>query len=245
VAESLQQNNSEHAERSLRLGKRHILYDASLLEHPDTGLFEVDDASDTAIGRAHAVFYEYRGLQLVLKHYQRGGLVASALGDRYLGIRPEKSRAFREWRLLHAMRQLQLPSPAPVAASVTRHGLFLRADLVTLRIDDSRTLADVLLSRPLDASQWRAVGRCVRRFHDHNIWHADLNARNILLDTGGNVYLIDFDRGRFRRIGETWKAANLARLQRSLLKFQARHQGFNYSAADWQALLEGYREQAG
>jgi 3-deoxy-D-manno-octulosonic acid kinase len=123
---------------------------------------------------------------------------------------------------------------------VTRHGLFHRADLVTVRIDDSETLADALLSRPLDQDQWQAVGRCIRRFHDHNIWHADLNARNILLDHSGAVYLIDFDRGRFRYAGETWKAANLARLQRSLRKFQSQHQVFNYSAADWQALLAGY-----
>jgi 3-deoxy-D-manno-octulosonic acid kinase len=236
----LQQNNSEHAEQTLRLGKRHILYDASLLEHPDAGLFDVDAATGTAAGRAHAVFFDYHGLQLVLKHYHRGGLVASVLGDRYFGIRPQASRAYREWRLLHAMRQLQLPSPVPVAASVTRHGLFHRADLVTLRIDDSQTLADALLSRPLDRAQWQAVGRCIRRFHDHSIWHADLNARNILLDADGNVYLIDFDRGRFRYVGETWKAANLARLQRSLLKFRSMHEGFNYSADDWRALLGGY-----
>jgi 3-deoxy-D-manno-octulosonic acid kinase len=236
----LQQNNSEHAEQSLRLGERHILYDASLLEHPDAALFDVDTATGSASGRAHAVFFTYRGLHLVLKHYHRGGVVASVLGDRYFGVRLEASRAFREWRLLHAMQQLQLPSPLPVAASVTRHGLFHRADLVTVRIDDSETLADALLSRPLDQDQWRAVGRCIRRFHDHNIWHADLNARNILLDHSGAVYLIDFDRGRFRYAGETWKAANLARLQRSLRKFQSLHQGFNYSAADWQALLAGY-----
>lgn len=241
MADSLQQNNSEHAERSLRLGQRHILYDASLLEHPDAGLFDVAAATGSAAGRAHAVFYEYRGLQLVLKHYHRGGLVARVLGDRYFGIRPEQSRAFREWRLLHAMRQLQLPSPAPVAASVVRHGLFQRADLITLRIGESETLADVLLSRTLDHGQWRAVGHCIRRFHDHNVWHADLNARNILLDADGNVYLIDFDRGRFRYLGESWKAANLARLQRSLLKFRSQHEDFNYSADDWQALLLGYR----
>jgi 3-deoxy-D-manno-octulosonic acid kinase len=123
---------------------------------------------------------------------------------------------------------------------VTRHGLFHRADLVTLRIEESETLADVLLSRPLDPDAWQAVGRCIRRFHDHHIWHADLNARNILLDGREEVYLIDFDRGRFRYIGETWKAANLARLQRSLLKFQSLHAAFNYSDADWKSLLGGY-----
>lgn len=212
-----------------------------MLEHPETGLFDAETVSGTASGRARAVFYEYRGLQLVLKHYHRGGMVASLLGDRYLGIDPQKSRAFREWRLLYAMQQLQLPAPVPVAASVVRHGLLHEADLVTLRIPESETLADVLLSRALDETRWRTVGECIRRFHDHGIWHADLNARNILLDADNNVYLIDFDRGRFRYLGESWKAANLARLQRSLLKFRSRHNGFNYNEQAWQALLGGYR----
>ena len=35
------------------------------------------------------------------------------------------------------------------------------------------------------------------------------------------LHLIDFDKGRIRYLGESWKASNLARLQRSLLKFKS------------------------
>jgi len=187
------------------------------------------------------VFFNHNGLSLVLKHYQRGGKMAMLLGDKYLGSRCERSRSFSEWRLLRHMRALELPVPQPVAASCTRHGLFYRADLITLQIDHVVTLADHLLERECDDAGWRATGACIRRFHDAGVFHADLNARNILFDAQHNaVHLIDFDKGCFRHLGESWKASNLARLQRSLLKFKSLNPRFYFEENDWNALLEGY-----
>jgi 3-deoxy-D-manno-octulosonic acid kinase len=83
---------------------------------------------------------------------------------------------------------------------------------------------------------WSAVGRCLRRFHDAGVCHADLNAHNILLDEAGKPFLIDFDRGTRRGAG-AWRGANLSRLRRSLDKLSGAD-GFNLAA--WTALLEGY-----
>ena len=167
--------------------------------------------------------------------------MATLLGDKYIGSNCDRSRSFREWRLLQAMRTLELPVPVPVAASCTRHGLSYRADLVTIQIQDVATLADHLLQQPCGQATWAAIGGVIRRFHDAAVYHADLNARNILLDAKTrHIHLIDFDKGAFRYLGETWKAANLARLQRSLLKFKSLHRGFNFDTADWNALLAGY-----
>ena len=177
----------------------------------------------------------------MLKHYQRGGRVAALLGDRYIGSNCERSRSFREWRLLQRMHALGLPVPQPVAASCTRQGAFHRADLLTRQIKGVVTLADHLLACILADAGWRAVGACIRRFHNAGVYHADLNARNILLDAqNSGVYLIDFDKGRFRYLGESWKAANLARLQRSLLKFQALNEVFHFDQNGWNQLLDGY-----
>ena len=85
-----------------------------------------------AEGRGHAVFFDHHGLSLVLKHYQRGGQMAMLLGDRYIGSSCDRSRSFREWRLLRQMHALGLPVPQPAAASCTRHGLFYRADHFSL-----------------------------------------------------------------------------------------------------------------
>lgn len=198
-------------------------------------------AESLAAGRSHAVFFGHQGRALVLKHYQRGGGMAELLEDKYIGRNCDHSRSFREWRLLRAMRQLELPVPVPVAARCSQHGLFYRADLITLQIQDVTPLADHLMQHAADQPTWIAVGRCLRRFHDASVYHADLNARNILLEPQSlDIYLIDFDKGAFRYFGESWKAANLARLQRSLLKFKSLYQGFSYDQQDWNVLLEGY-----
>jgi 3-deoxy-D-manno-octulosonic acid kinase len=225
-----------------------------LIEHPGADLFDIDnlrrqaDAGSLATGRSHAVFFKHQGQSLVLKHYQRGGGMAALLGDKYVGGNCERSRSFREWRLLQAMRDLGLPVPVPVAACCVQHGLFNRADLVTVQIDDVITLAEHLLQHACERDTWTAIGRCIRRFHDAGVYHADLNARNILLDPDNrendnrDIHLIDFDKGAFRYLGDSWKVANLARLQRSLLKFKSLHQGFNFDSDDWNALLAGYKD---
>lgn len=223
----------------------HILYDATLIEHPDEALFSPDLNSvaekAVAIGRGEAQFYQYQGHDLVLKKYLRGGMVASLLGDRYFGLNREQTRSFKEFHLLHQLQKLALPAPRPVAARAEKSGLFFRAALITLEIPNAQTLADQLMSSTLDDAAWQDVGRCIRQFHDNNVYHADLNARNILLSEG-KVYLIDFDKGAFRYLGESWKASNLARLKRSLLKFKSLNQTFYFDDNNWKQLLQGYSE---
>jgi 3-deoxy-D-manno-octulosonic acid kinase len=219
-----------------------------LIEHPRAELFDIDmaryhaDRQSLAEGRGHAVFFHCNGQDLVLKHYQRGGRMAALLGDKYTGFDCNRSRSFREWRLLTQMRELELPVPAPVAASCVKHGVFYRADLITLQLYKVTTLADHLLESECNEAAWAAVGSCIRRFHDASVYHADLNARNILLDTESNdVYLIDFDKGSMRYLGDSWKASNLARLQRSLLKFKSLNEVFHFEQSNWDALLDGYK----
>ncbi len=180
--------------------------------------------------------------ECVLRHYHRGGLVAHLLADRYLWLGATRTRSFTEFRLLEHCMGLGLPSAAPVAARYVRHGLFYTADLITARIPDARTLAQCLASGVLDTDMARAVGGEIARFHRANIWHADLNAHNILLSTGG-VHLIDFDRGRVRAHAPAWRAGNLRRLRRSLLKLGAGVRGEEaFAATVWQPLLDGYAQ---
>ena len=227
-----------------QLGERTILYDAALIENPDEALFQPYEnpgvTITTAPGRGEAVFYRHGEFELVLKHYQRGGMVAAIMGDRYLGYDAQNARSFREWYLLRTLQNLGLPAPVPVVASVTKSGWFsYRADLVTVAIPGTETLADYLFENELNKPRWQALGKILRNFHDKNIYHADLNARNILLDDD-RFYLIDFDKGMVRYIGNAWKASNLARLQRSLLKFKnARHE-MHFTAENWKQLVAGY-----
>ena len=114
---------------------------------------------ETAGGRGTVAFIRDGERRWVLRHYRRGGLVARLLGDRYLWTGANRTRAFREWRLLRELRAAGLPVPAPVAARYERDGLFYRADLVTTELPTRRTLAHALADGPLDVVTWHAVGR--------------------------------------------------------------------------------------
>ncbi len=233
-----------------QFGHSHILYDVSLLENPQPALFERESGTEASqpddrpagIGRAPVRFFRLGSHKLVCRHYYRGGLVARLVRDWYCARTPENTRAFREWCLLHTLTGLGLPVPVPVAAHVKRLGWFYQADLLTVQIEPAETLADCLSGQALDSAVWRRLGRCIRRFHDHHVCHADLNARNILLDGDGAVHLIDFDRGAIRPRGRWWKRHNLRRLHRSLCKFRRQRPDFAFSDRDWQALLAGYAQ---
>ena len=78
----------------------------------------------------------------------------------------------------------------------------------------------------MDDARWAAIGRCLRRFHDAGVQHADLNASNIMLGEQGEVWVLDFDRGALRQPG-SWRERVLDRLARSLAKV-------GDGATDWQ-----------
>lgn len=233
-------------------GKSCILYDGSILADPSVALFdsEQDDAGShrddvslvqsAGIGRAKVVYFSHNDVNLVLKHYYRGGLVASINKDRYLGLDVEKTRAFREFRLLEKMKTLGLPVPDVVAAHAEKGLFYFRADLITREIENVNTLADYLSDKSADALLWNKVGACIKEFHAHNVDHADLNARNILLTNKDEVYLIDFDNSNIRNGSDAWKQDNLLRLKRSLLKFKNNTADFRFDENDWIAFLKGY-----
>ncbi|HWJ34028.1 MAG TPA: 3-deoxy-D-manno-octulosonic acid kinase [Steroidobacteraceae bacterium] len=174
-----------------------------------------------------------------LRHYRRGGFVARLLKDRYAWAGEKRVRAFAEWRLLEELARRGLPVPKPIAARYERTGFLYRCDLITERIPNARPLSAVLSLAPLQESTWRDVGAAVARLHAAGVDHADLNAHNILLDGGGAVSVIDFDRGRLRTPG-AWAAGNLSRLRRSLIKISRDFPAGRFSAAVWEWLLAGY-----
>ncbi|CAM5567563.1 3-deoxy-D-manno-octulosonic acid kinase OS=Rhodanobacter lindaniclasticus OX=75310 GN=kdkA PE=3 SV=1 [Rhodanobacter lindaniclasticus] len=223
-----------------------ILCDAELSPQVDDNWFapdywrERDGLRMQAGGRGGVAVIDSPVGECVLRHYRRGGLVQALLGDRYLWLGAERSRPFREFRLLAEIARLGLPGPRVVAARYRRRGLLYRADLITHRIAGARTLADCLASGDLDRERAADVGAMIGRFHQAGIWHADLNAHNVLLSPEG-LHLIDFDRGRQRAPAPGWRRANLQRLRRSLLKLGAAAAGEQaFEQEIWQPLLHGH-----
>ena len=220
-----------------------MLYDASCLHHPDSSVFEpahwqAQGALETMRGgRGTVAFVRVSPDQhWVLRHYRRGGLMARLVDDLYVWTGADRTRSFREWRLLRQLRAWALPVPRPVAARYRRAGLFYRADLITAELPVRRTLAQALQRAPLPREAWHAVGRCVGALHARGVQHADLNAHNLLVGASNDIYVLDFDRGRIRERG-AWEAAVLARLRRSLLKVSAGLPSDRFADPDWQALL--------
>jgi 3-deoxy-D-manno-octulosonic acid kinase len=191
-------------------------------------------------GRGGVAMVDTPAGECVLRHYRRGGMVAALMGDRYLWTGAGRTRGFAEFRLLQAIAKLALPAPQVVAARYRRVGIHYRADLITRRIADTQTLAQCIPAKRLDAELAQEVGALVARFHREGVWHADLNAHNILVANDA-LYLIDFDRGRLRPPAQGWRMANLQRLRRSLLKLGAAAEGeAAFDATIWTPLIYGY-----
>ena len=180
-------------------------------------------------GRGNTVFFTLAEQPLVLRHYYRGGLVRHISRSHYIFCGMRRTRALREFDLLLYLRDLSLPAPQPYACRVKRKALLYQASLVTYRLT-GRTLAQRLLADGCLASDsesnarlWHRIGHMIARFHSAGVFHADLNAHNIMIDDDEQMALLDFDRGSLKALtknpaGQGWCLQNMSRLQRSLSK---------------------------
>ncbi|MFN2286816.1 MAG: 3-deoxy-D-manno-octulosonic acid kinase [Chromatocurvus sp.] len=196
-------------------------------------------------GRGGAWYISASDGEFVLRQCLRGGLVARLSRASYVFTGFNNTRPLREFRLLQHLRALGLPVPEPVAALARRSGLlFWQGAILLCRIPGARPLPE---SHALNEDDlWVLVGRLVRAFHDAGLDHADLNCDNIL-EAGGKLWLIDFDRCRLRSGGgaeASWKQSNLRRLRRSVAK-RCRALPPARQEELWQQLLQGYVAGAG
>jgi 3-deoxy-D-manno-octulosonic acid kinase len=223
-----------------------MLYDASRAGNAEAGWFDREwwvqrgHVRPVSEGRGAALFIHADGRRFVLRHYRRGGWMARMRGDRYSWHDADSTRSYMEWYLLYVMGRAALPVPVPIAACYRRVGRHAyTADLLTEQIPEVRSLAERIATAPLPLTEWVAVGRCLRRFHDEGVCHADLNAHNVLLGQGQTVWLVDFDRAQLRRPG-LWCDSNMVRLRRSLEKITDPLPAEHFSDADWASLLNAY-----
>lgn len=233
------------ARRIARQDGNGILYEDTLLGHADPALFEpatwpgAPVAPGYSGGRGATLFVEHAGQRWVLRHFHRGGTIGRVLDDQFLWLGEERTRCFREWRLLAHLQDLGLPAPRPVAARYHRRGLTYTADLLTALIPDVEPLSARLARGPVTPDVWGAVGRCICAFHAAAVFHADLTAHNLQIDSKNRIFLLDFDRGVVRRDGGNWRQANLARLHRSLTKI-SEDGAVQFTPREWRWLLDGY-----
>ena len=181
-----------------------------------------------------------------VRRYQRGGLIAPLLRDRYLRSGP--TRPIRElWATVEA-RARGVPAPAVVAGTVRAAGSFYRADLATELIPEARTLEALIFGSggTQDASPvLHRAGRLVRTMEDALVLHVDLNAANVLLVRGveeSRAHVVDLDRCIVFPLGyRAFGNAMRRRLERSLRKLERKY-GRSIEADEWEALRDGYEE---
>ena len=231
-----------------QIENQYIIYDSSVVDSVNAEDFDIASyqASNAvlgeATGRGTTYFVKNNEVPCVLRHYHRGGMMAKLAKDRYWWTGVYNTRSWREWYLLVKLKDWDLPVPRAIAASAVRQGFFYKADLLMERIEDSESLSNRLARQKLEESQWRKIGSTLRRFHQRGVYHADLNAHNILLDGESNVYVIDFDKCQLRATQRSWQLQNLNRLQRSLKKIKQADIKVNFELQDWELLVAGYTQ---
>lgn len=192
-------------------------------------------------GRATAWFFCHHDLTAVLRHYWRGGLVGKVLSDQYLYRGIEKTRVYKEFALMMQLIKLGLNVPMPIAAKICVSGLIYRGDIITQAIAGAQSLLDVLKVRTLTEQELLKIAEVIAKFHNHGVYHADLNINNVLFDDTGEVFIIDFDRGELKTPHLSWQQANMARFARSFNKEQGRNQVMHWQQSDWQQLHTAYQ----
>lgn len=236
--------------RKISIGGAAIWHDGDALDPMEPRIFEPDWLRQSgrlvgmSSGRNEAFFLRHAGQDMVLRHFWRGGLVGKVNRDLYLKVPAGRSRAMREFELLAWMEEQGLPVPHPMAARYRPAGPFYRADIITRHIPDTRTMADILRDTSLLPDIWDETGRVIGRMHALGVFHSDLNCRNILIDGGGRVWLIDFDKCA-RRAPGGWDVENLARLKRSFEKEKGKVPGLHWDETAWEALLAGHKRERG
>lgn len=229
-----------------------ILYDRAVINHISDSSFRPDSwqsvrpvtGSLRSAGRGNTMLVSDGRTEFVLRHYRRGGLPGRVNPDLYLWLGEERTRAFREWRLLARVLEMGLRVPRPAAAHYRRVAtLFYTADLLTVREPGIRALSDRLIDGQADEDFWRGAGESIYRFHEAGVCHADLNAYNVQVDAADRIVLLDFDRGRLLPPG-AWQQRNLARLYRSLSKIRKLEPRVAFSETNWRQLMQGYSSAA-
>lgn len=210
----------------LRSGPLQVLFDSSLDRQPEAGWFDPGwwrnrNAVIAELGgRGQALAVDSPLGEAVLRVYHRGGMVRHISRSNYLFTGADRTRPYAEWRVTRRLYDAGLPVPEPLAAAFERHGPIYRGALLTRRIPDAEPLPKA--AARMASEDWKNLGDMLGKAARAGLRHPDLNANNILLDTDGKFWLLDFDRA--------WIAENkfdpgpmIGRLERSMRKLGIEH----------------------
>ena len=228
----------------LKQNKVRIWYDKALLDVSPEQCFNIaywrnkESIVGSAKGRGTTWFVQLASLQAALRHYRRGGLFGKLVKDHYLFSGWENTRSHQEFQLLKLLDDAGVHVPKPIAARAIKRTICYQADLLSEKIPASRDLVSILENGTISSELYQSIGREIRKMHDVQVNHTDLNIHNILIDDNEKVWLIDFDKCSTQQ-GNNWKESNLARLKRSFNK-EKNKRNIHWQDNDFEALMKGY-----
>lgn len=164
----------------------------------------------------------------VVRDYWHGGLFGKILRDVFWhGLRPIQELVICESASKKGIQTIEI-----IAIIKNRFlGPFYKSKLISREIRNSTDLMELLLR--YDKNTFYAqkrdiisrVAHAIKEMHDAGIYHADLNLKNILLQTAGRdksvAYIIDLDKSKqFNELKPRSRMKNLMRLDRSWEKFR-------------------------
>lgn len=168
-------------------------------------------------GRGLALVVELGGRVCVVRHFQRGGAVMKAVGDRYLRT---TNRALSELKASEAARARGVATPVVVAVAWYSEGIFRRFDIATSFIAGSRDLATDLFDPARSARAVHFTSALINKLLTAGLLHRDLNLKNVLIGRD-RAYVLDLDRCRvLDRVTDAQRSAMRARFLRSLEKWE-------------------------
>jgi tRNA A-37 threonylcarbamoyl transferase component Bud32 len=176
------------------------------------------------------------GPGLRVRQYAHGGALAPMSRTRFL----RSARMLHEFRLASRAVAAGVQTACPVALLICRRRPLVQAYYVSENIPGALNLLELCAAVPADpltASGRRglaeAVAAAVAGMHDAGIVHADLNLKNVLVrcdPDGPSAFVVDFDKARHSpTVSLQRRMGNLARLDRSVVKWQASREAISLS----------------
>jgi hypothetical protein len=176
--------------------------------------------------------------RMMIRRYLRGGFLRFINRDLYL----DAERSFCELAITVEAARCGVPAVEVLAAvSIRAAGPLHRCFLFTRELPGCIDLPAYMLSRAAAGSFQQdksavleRAAATVRLMHDKGFFHADLNMKNILIDTANpeSISIIDWDKSRrFGLLSNARRMSNAVRFCRSMIKLAGKGLPVQYDDA--------------
>lgn len=175
-------------------------------------------------GVSYALALPVSGTRAVVRRNRHGGLLGPITGELFL---PPTRAPYELDVSLRLIKQGVRTPPVLMYGIEPAHGIFRRADVVTMEISNGRDMATYMQPHEDAGAReraWSATRALVRALNAAGARHHDLNVKNILIAPGKvglEAWVLDVDRVEFSRPDDpAVRDGNVARLLRSARKWR-------------------------